>query len=195
MRTVMQTGYSATDEAAQIIAMHPQRTAKQEFSQFSDNNDHLQALENEAKLLITVAALRTGMAPDDDFDEQREPRFPFLPEGAGLQQAVELLRAAADENRCREELTRRSGARLNFVEYCDSMELDLVERQIVMLLLMQFSSPSFCSAYRISRLERCPDNGIKIGPLLTIISENLGQQLENRRYFSIHGRLMNQDNR
>lgn len=189
---IMQTGYMPTD-AAQIITMSSHRDSKVDISPFASSNDHLEALEFEARLMVAAAAYRTGPVSNNDDSPEREARFTFLPSDASVQQVQALLQATAGVNRQREELSRQCGRQLNFVEFCDKWELDQVERQVVMLLLMQFSSPSFCATYQASRLERGTDNGMEIGPLLSIISENLGQQLENRRYFNIHSTLMNCD--
>jgi len=189
---MMQTGYMPTD-AAQVIAMSSHRDSKVEIVPYASSNDHLEALEYEAKLMVAVAAYRTGPVADNDDGPDREVRFSFLPSGITLQQVQCLHQATAAENRQREEVSRHHGVQLNFIDFCNKRELDGAERQIVMLLLMQFSSPAFCSVYQASRLERHCDNGMEIGALLTIISENLGQQLDNRRYFSIHSTLMNSE--
>lgn len=190
--TIMQTGYMTTD-AAQIIALNSHRDSKAEIVPFASSNHHLEALEYEAKLMVAAAAYRTGPVSDIEDGPERDVRFSFLASGTSLQQVQGLLQTTAGENRQREELSRQQGIRLNFIDFCDKWELDRVERQIVMLLLMQFSSPGFCSTYQASRLERGSDNGMEIGPLLSIISENLGQQLEYRHYFNIHGTLLSRD--
>lgn len=190
--TSMQTGYMPVD-AAQIIAMSSHRDSKAEIMPFASSNDHLEALEYEAKLMVAEAAYRTGPVADSDDGLEREVRFSFLPSGTSVLQVQGVLQTTAGENRQREEISRQQGVQLNFIDFCDKWELDRVERQIVMLLLMQFSSPGFCSTYQASKLERGTDNGMEIGPLLSIISENLGQQLENRHYFNIHGTLLSRD--
>lgn len=189
---MMQTGYMPTD-AAQVIVMSSHRDSKVEIVPFASSNDHLEALEYEAKLMVAAAAYRTGPVSNNDDSPEREVRFSFLPSDASVQQIQALLQTTAGENRQREEISRQHGVQLNFIDFCDKWELDRVERQIVILLLMQFSSPGFCSTYQASKLERGTDNGMEIGPLLSIISDNLGQQLENRRYFNIHSTLMNCD--
>lgn len=186
--STMQTSFSPAD-AAQVIAMKTLRDSKTEPLSFSCNNDHLQALETEAKFMVAVAALRRGKSPTDDPSEQ-PPCFAFLKDGADLDQAALSLATISAENRRREQLSRNQGVSLNFLEFCDKWELDPIERMIVLLLLMQFSSPTFFAVYQSSGLERNCDNGMEIGAILSIITGDLGLQLEYRRYFSIHGKLL-----
>lgn len=185
--TTMQTAYQPTG-SAQVIAMTSLRDNKIETTPFASNNEHLEALENEAKFMVAVAALRRGKLPSEDLSEQA-PCFAFL-KGADLDQAVRQLENISTENRRREELSRQGNGTLNFLEFCDKWDFDPVERQIVQLLLMQFSSPTFYAVYQSSGLERNCDNGMEIGAILSIISRDLGDQLEYRRYFSIKGKFL-----
>lgn len=186
--STMQSVFSPAD-AAQVIAMKAPRDNKTELMPFSGNNDHLQALENEAKFMVAVAALRRGKSPTDDATEQ-PPCFAFLKNGTDLNQAALELADISAENRRREHLSSQQGICLNFLRFCDKWELDSIEQTIVLLLLMQFSSPTFFAVYQSSGLERNCDNGMEIGAILSIISGDLGLQLEYRRYFSIHGKLL-----
>jgi len=192
MQTIMQSGYSSSDQAAQVIALSSHRDMKPELTPFSSNNDHLQALEYEAKLMIAVAAFRSGRIPKEE-TQNVGMYFPFLPAAADLQQVKTLLDSTSIENRRREELSGQTRSKLNFIEFCNTWQLDDVERKIVLLLLMQFSSPSFYTTYEVSRFERNCDNGMEIGALLSIISENLGGHLELRRYFNIHAPLLGKE--
>jgi hypothetical protein len=192
MQAHMQTSFNTSDQAAQVITMQHHRSVEPVLAAFNSNNDHLQALEQEAKLMVAVATLRNNTTTLED-ENEREPGFPFLPVGASLPQTEALLETMASENRSREVLSRKAGVRLNFIEFCDTWELDSVERKIIMLLLMQFSSPIFFAIFRASKLELNCDNGMEIGVLLSIISENLGEQLVNRRYFNIHGSLLGKE--
>lgn len=189
---IMQSGYSSTDQAAQVIAMSPRRDNKPEVLPFINNSDHLQALENEAKLMVAVASIRHGRVIREDLTDLAS-RFPFLPLGADLRLAKSVLEEVAGLNRQREELSRQNGMNLHFVDFCDKWTLDSVERKIVQLLLLQFSSPSFYATYELSRFERNCDNGMEIGALLSIISDGLSDQLEYQRYFSIQSNLLHNE--
>lgn len=191
MFTSMQAGLHCSDQSAQVIAMQHHRLSQPELAAFSCNNEHLQALELEAKLMISVAAMRSGTLPQKD--ENQTCYFPFLPAGATLSQASALLESTVVENRAKEAQSCAIGIQLNFINFCDTWELNQLERKIVLLLLMQSSSPSFFSTFQSSRLERNCDNGMEIGVLLSITSENLAEQLENRRYFDIHAPLLGKE--
>lgn len=192
MQTSMQTGYTPVDQAAQIIAMSSHRDIKVERTPFSSNNDHLQALEYEAKLMVAVATYRNGRIQKEETPDAGS-NFPFLSAGADLSQTIALLDSTSAENRRREELSFQTGVKLKFIEFCNTWELDSVEQKIVLLLLMQFSSPTFYATYEASRLERSCDNGMELGALLSIISENLSEHLEYRRYFDIHASLLDKE--
>ena len=192
MQTLMQTSYTHTDHAAQVIAMASHRESRPELSPFNSNSDHLQALEQEAKLMVAATVYRNGRPGIEEAAEERGS-FPFLPAGTDLPQITALLESTAAENRIRENLSLKKGIPLNFVEFCTAWDLDAMEQKIVLLLLMQFSSPSFYTAYENSKLERNCDNGMQIGVVLSIISGNLGEQLAHRRYFSIHASLLGKD--
>jgi len=189
MQTLMQTNYGSSDQAAQVIAISSHRDSRPELTPFSSNNDHLQALEQEATLMLAAAAYRNGRIQREDGAETGT-LFPFLAAGSDLAQVTALLEAASAENRRREELTLRAGVTLSFIEFCDKWHLDSVERKIVLLLLMQFSSTAFYGRFEACRLERHCDNGMEIGTLLSMVSANLGENLEYRRYFDIHAPLM-----
>lgn len=188
--TNIQTSYIPSDQAAQVIAMAARRDNKSELTSFASNYDHLQALEYEAKLMVAIASIRYGRASKEDEELSMTARFPFLPEGTDLKQITTILEEQTSVNRCREELARQNGIMLNFIDFCDKWELDGIERKIVQLLLMQFSSASFFTIYDASGLERRCDNGMEIGALLSIVSEDLGEELAHRHYFSIHGKLV-----
>ena len=183
MQTIMQTSYTPTDHAAQVIAIGSHRESRPELTPFNSNTDHLQALEQEAKLMVAATVYRNGRSVNDEAAEERRS-FSFLPAGADLPQVTALLESTAAENRIRENLSLKKGIPLNFMEFCTAWELDVMEQKIVLLLLMQFSSPSFYTTYENSKLERNCDNGMQIGVILSIISGNLGEQLAHRRYLS-----------
>lgn len=191
MFTSMQAGLHCSDSSAQVIDMQYHRLSQPELAAFSCNNEHLQALELEAKLMVSVAAMRSGTLPQKE--ENQTSCFPFLPAGATLTQASTLLESIVAENRAKEAQSCAIGVQLNFIDFCDTWELNQLERKIVLLLLMQLSSPSFFSTFQSSKLERNCDNGMEIGVLLSITSENLAEQLENRRHFDIHAPLLGKE--
>ncbi|MBT0652344.1 ATP-binding protein [Geomobilimonas luticola] len=187
-----QTTFATSDQAGQVIPFFPQRDTNLQVALFADNLTHLQALEQEAKLMLAVAMLRRGWNKGRDKHGQEESLtsiFPFLGEDVGLEQVEELLTKTFEENRQRENASSQAGIALNFVTFCEKWQLDRFERTVVMLLLLQNTAPDFSACFRKSGFEEHCDNGMEIGTLLTIIAPDLRQQLDCRRYFSINSTL------
>lgn len=190
---MMQTHTYDTAQAAQVIAFTPVREPSSEscVRPFTDNLDHLMALESESKLMLAVLLLRRGI--DKHQENKSEARhnhsFHFLPDNADLRVAERELSQTATENRQREELSCQHGVVLNFFEFCEMWCLDTFERNLVMLLLMLYVAPEFISMFKESGLERYCHNGMEIGNLLAVIIPDLRGQLAHRGYFSVNGTL------
>lgn len=180
-------------QAAQVIAFSPVRECHSESSlkPFTDNLDHLMALELESKLMLAVLLLRRGINKNHDNNSEvpHKSSFPFLPDNADLRVAERELLRVASENRQREELSRQHGVDLNFFEFCTMWHLAPFERNLVMLLLMLYVAPDFISLFKESGLERYCHNGMEIGNLLAIIVPDLRGQLDHRGYFSVTSTL------
>ena len=191
MQTIMQTSYNHADQAAQIISMPVQRERCIVLEPFTDNLDHLQALEREATLLLAVAVLRRENRTDDgERPENVLKLFPILGKDASLSIAEDMLTRTVRENRSREEISLQQGICLNFIEYCNRWHLDQFERTVVLMLFMLYVAPDFIAVFENSKLEEHCDNGMEIGTLLAIICPDLRSQLESRRYFSVNSTLM-----
>lgn len=192
---MMQTHTNDSAQAAQIIAFSQTREYRSENSlqPFTDNLDHLMALELECKWMLTVAFLRRGENKhDDDKKDGSGKRFlSTFTDGIDLKQAEQHLAHTFNDNRRREELSLKHGVALRFIEFCDTWQLDAFERSVVMLLLMQYVAPDFIAMYKESGLERYSYNGMEIGPILALTSTDLRGQLANRRYFSVNATLLN----
>ena len=180
-------------QAAQVIAFSQTREQQSEscLQPFIDNLDHLMALELECKWMLAVAFLRRGenKQSDADNDDQRKLALPAFIEGIDLRQAEQLLLRTFRDNRRREELTLQQGVALKFLEFCETWQLDLFERKVVMLLLMQYVAPDFIEMFKESAFDRYSYNGMEIGALLALTSPELREQLANRRYFSVTATL------
>ena len=187
-----QADFSSVNQAGQLIQLSSVRDSCSErvLQPFVDNLDHIQSLELEAKLMVAVAMIRRGFKIDRKNDDPLEAIFPFLPENANLVLTEELLNTTTEENRLREEQSRKDGVTLNFVDFCARWELDKFEQKVVMLLFMQFSSPDFIACFKKSGLEENCDNGMEIGVILTIITPDLRKQLDCRGYFSVTSSLL-----
>lgn len=189
----MQTHTHDSTQAAQIIAFAPLREHPIEtcVQPFTDNLDHLMALELESKLMLALLLLRRGINKhqENKGEERNNHSFHFLPENADVRVAERELSRTAMENRQREELSRQQGVVLNFFEFCDMWCLDPFERSLVMLLLMLYVAPEFISIFKESGLERYCHNGMEIGNLLAVIIPDLRGQLAHRGYFSVNSTL------
>lgn len=189
----MVSTHSSSDQGAQVIAFAPPREQVPVPRVFSDNLDHLQALEFEAKLMLSVASMRSCMLsntqPESQWNECRQ-YFPFLPPDAGLEQVQALLHKTSQDNRCREEDSARHGMQLLFPLFCSSHRLEPFERSIVLLLFMKSTAPQFIDIYRKCKFEGGNYEGLEIGSLLAIICDSLRDQLANRSFFSVDATLM-----
>ena len=191
---MMQTKTHETTQAAQVIAFSPMRENSFEsyLQPFSDNLDHLMALELECKWMLTAAFLRrceNKQRDDDNADNTRKVVLSAFIDSIDLQQAEQFLLHTFNNNRRREELSLKQGVVLKFLEFCDTWQLDIFERNVVMLLLMQYVAPDFIEMFKESGLDRYSYNGMDVGSLLALTSPDLREQLANRRYFSVNATL------
>jgi hypothetical protein len=187
----MQSTYSSSDQAAQVLAFAPQRELTPLLGAFTDNLDHLQALEYEAKLMLAVASMRRCQQKNDQSDDQwGEFRmyFPFLPPDATLELVQVTLRKTVESNRHREAEAVRQGVKLLYPAFCTTWELEPFERAVLLLLFMKATAPHFIDIFKKCRFEESFE-GMEIGTLLTIIADTLRDQLECRRYFSVDASL------
>jgi hypothetical protein len=178
---------------AQILAFHTPYLEKPVMGPFSDNLDHLKSLELEASLLLAITYLRRnkhGLKEDEDYFF---PSFPLIDPGSSIDVIQKELNLLQSENRSREELTLKKGIPLNYISFCNEWSLDTFERSVIMLLLMQYIAPDFISLYGDCEFEKGRGNGMEIGTLLSLLCDDLGKQLECRRYFSVVAPLMRND--
>jgi len=146
----MQSTYSSSDQAAQVLAFAPQRELTPILGAFTDNLDHLQALEYEAKLMLAVASMRRCQQKNDQSDDQwGEFRmyFPFLPPDATLEQVQVTLRKTVESNRHREAEAVRQGVKLLYPAFCATWELEPFERAVLLLLFMKATAPHFIDIF------------------------------------------------
>lgn len=190
--TQMQTHSHDIAQAARIITFFPVRDQQVEacLLPFTDNLDHLMALELESKWMLAVAFLRRGdIRQSDDSDVPQTSSLPAFIHGIDLKQAEHQLFQACNNNRQREELSLEQGVALKFLEFCETWQLDSFERKVSMLLFMQYVAPDFIAMFKESGLERYSYNGLEIGSLLALTSPDLRSQLADRRYFSVNATL------
>lgn len=186
--TTMQTHNHNTLQAARILAFAP--TASQHVVEpFADTLDHLRALELEASLMLAAAFMRRRRNGKGS-TESELPQFPLISADTSIDEVQALLEKTSAENRMREAESTSSGISLNYVQLCDEWGLDCFERQMIILLLMQYVAPDFIALFNICKFERFGGNGMEIGTLLSITCPDLRNQLDCRRYFSVTNTLL-----
>ena len=190
--TSVQSIHSSSNQAAQVLAFAPPREQAPVLGAFTDNLDHLQALEYEAKLMLAVASMRRcqqkNAQSEDKWSEYRL-YFPFLPPEATLQQVQGMLHKTLEENRRREAESACQSVQLLYPSFCTTWRLEAFERAVVLLLFIKASAPEFKDIFRKCQFEGSNYDGMEIGSLLTIACDSLREQLEYRRYFSVDATL------
>jgi len=152
MNTVsMQTGYAPSDQVAQVIAFAQPKDQTPILQAFSDNFDHLQALEFETKLMLAAAFMlrcQQKSVPSDVQWSEYSLYFPFLPPETSLEQIKGLLQKTAEENRQREAESTRRGINLLFPLFCTTWRLESFERAVVLLLFMKATAPQVIDIFK-----------------------------------------------
>ena len=181
---------------------------KTEDNFFKDNLDHLQALEYEAKLRLTLAYLRNSKSGFKQIkrekhqkDEKISPAdsyFDFLKlpmERISVNEVEALLKKVEAEYRKKTKNSICRGIRLNFEQFCESYGLDYIERLIVVLMFSNNTGPSFRNLYELFEIdsERHNDGRMGIEAILLLISCDYRDQINNRKYFSIDTPLIREE--
>ena len=169
-------------------AGHPPGCAPEPFL---NNLEHLNALEQEASLLVAATYLRRNRQGERG-DDEPAPKLPLPDPTTTPEQARELLAGLAATNRAREQASGTAGIALNFLSFCAEWRLDSFEQSVVMLLLMQHLAPDYSALMSACGFEK-GRNGMKIGTMLALLCPDLSRQLECRRYFSVVAPLMHND--
>ena len=154
--TSMQSPYSSSNQAAQVLAFAPPREHAPVLGAFTDNLDHLQALEYEAKLMLAVASMRRCQQKNSQSDDQSSESgllFPFLPPAASLEQAQGILQKTVEDNRRREAETLSQDIQLLYPAFCTTWRLEAFEREVVLLLFMKATAPQFIDIFKRCEFE------------------------------------------
>jgi len=130
-----------TAQAAQMFTFKQATGHTQELQIFSDNHEHLKALELEATLLIACTYMKRNKHGLKEDEEYFFPSFPLINGKSEPAEALSHLERITAENRQRETLSHAAGIQLNFNSFSTEWGLDPFERKVVMLLLMQYSAP------------------------------------------------------
>jgi len=167
---------------------------------FKDSLEHLQALEHEARLRLVLAYLnRTSNIVKRDHDaEQSEPDLGFAgieKEKINKQTVRELLQQTVAANRTQEENSLKKGIDLNFVNFCETYNLDGFERFMTLMLFANYTCVDFRNLFDSCGFEhsRSRDGEMSIGTLLSILCDDYREQIGKRKYFSINGTIIKQE--
>jgi len=191
--------YSATVVAQKVLKL-PAKIGNERADFFQDNLEHLQALENEARLRLLIAFLQKGNLSfsKEKTREDERPDFSFLAlpsDQITLSSLKELLQELEIGNRIMAQNSMKQGTILNFEKFCESYQLDRFERLVVMLLFANSTCMEFRKIFNeYHRKGQKSSNGeMTIGELLSIISSDYREQLQHRKYFSINEKLIGQE--
>lgn len=179
--------------ATQLFAIKSATEQVQEIQPFTDNHEHLKALELESTLLLACTYMKRNKHGLKEDEEYFFPSFPLITSRSELCEALGHYEQISTENRCRELISYDGGIHLNFLAFCNEWNLDPFERKVVMLLLMQYIAPDFIALYGNCNFEKGRGDGMEIGTLLSLLCNDLREQLDHRRYFSVVSPLISND--
>ena len=186
------TARKNTQTLNQVIAMSPTPVVSEK--PFTGHLEHLQALEQEATLLLLTYASKKQLGPAiAQFSPEEVAITGITDPSVKLASDYQLCQAA---NRRREAATLLTDKQLTFLELCQTYKLDEKERIFVLFLLLQATAPSFRK--RLEEFGLDEDNhrnldGLKVSLLLELTCDAYRDQLEARRYFSVDGTLIRED--
>jgi len=159
---------------------------------FSDNYEHLEALEQEALLILLSGSARSGS-------------IAWPKEGTGCFCMFTRMGLTADDltpaklesvldrmsmvNKMRENAAIRSGVKLFFPVFCRENDLDAFDQKILLLLLMYGTSKIFRETFSHCRFFE-DVRGIKIRIILSLLCKDYREALERRKHFGRYAPLV-----
>ena len=164
---------------------------------FSDNFEHLQALEFEATVLLISASRRAfNVDVRGDLGDKnpltRKGKTPKISETERRYPPEQILAETRRINRKREALSESAGVSLHFEKICQRYGLDDFERDVVLVLFMKSTAEEFATL--LSNLESRRDQpsvrGLRVGTILLMLNSEFVDQIRNRKYFSTNATLM-----
>jgi len=178
---------------------------------FTDNIEHLEALEYISRLRLAKAYLLSGNPPAQSSRPRRNPTrlhklkdmigqpdlsFLDISEGeVNPDEIATLLKSLEARVRQRVKKSLEQGVGLHFEEFCRSYGLNDFERSALALLVANNTGKTFRNFYEKSLLDPHDrqDGGMSIGAILSIIHSDYRDQIISRRYFSVDSSLINQE--
>ncbi len=191
------TDHSSSAQAAQLIPLSSHRSHRASNIPFLDNLDYLQALEQEAKLILAQGLLRRN-GPDwqSNPDHARAISLAGLSKGEATPEKLdELIVTMEQGNQSRLEASEKAGVHIFFSKFCHDHQVDSFNRVVVILLLMLATSKAFAEMFELCGFEKANERseGMKIGSLLAIICRDYREQLACRRHFSVDAPLVQRE--
>jgi len=181
---------------------------KRDKEAFTDNIEHLEALEYISRLRLARAYLLGGNTPVQSLRPNRhtgrlqkrknmigQPDLSFLDISEGdvsLEEIDILLKNLEARIRQRVKKSHERGMELHFEEFCRSYDLDEFERSVLALLIANNTGKTFRDFYEKSLLDPHDrqDGGMSIGTILSIIYPDYREQITSRKYFSVESSLI-----
>jgi DNA polymerase III delta prime subunit len=170
---------------------------------FKDNIEHLEALEYLSRFRLTRAFILGGKSfgqssktADIEEFQKTEGAFPDIPAGKLTLDEIEILSKRLEtEIRQKVEKSLEQGIKLHFEEFCQSYNLDQVERNVLALLVANNTGKAFRNFYEKSEFDphAREDGGMSIGAILSILHPNYREQITSRQYFSVDASLIQQE--
>ncbi len=162
---------------------------------FRDDLEHLQALEQEAILMLAVFSRRkdgqTGKAGTNGKGIGKSYGRFGLPDNITPEELAQHCEEVRRTNRGREAATLQAGIALRFETFCREHQLDAFCRNAILILLVAQTSSRFIALLEklSSEIEDAEDD-MNIGTLLGIICKDYTEELSCRRYFSVASHLI-----
>ena len=184
---------------------------KRDKDAFTDNIEHLEALEYLSRLRLarsyllggnTIAQSSSPNRHASRFQRRRDmldqPDLTFLDNSTGEVTPNDigiLLKSLEAKARQRVKKSLEQGIELHFEEFCQSYDLNEFEGKVFALLIANNTSKTFRDFYEKSLLDPHDrqDGGMSVGAILSIIHPDYREQITSRKYFSAGSSLLRQE--
>ena len=179
-------------QAGQLFAVSPYCEPNSEAIPFTDNYEHLEALEEEALLMLLSGSARSGNIawPKEGTSCCRiYTKMGLTADDFTPAKLESLLARMSMVNKMRENAAIRSGVKLFFPIFCRENNLDAFDQKILLLLLMNGTSKIFretfshCGFFEDTR-------GVKIRIILSLLCKDYREALEKRKHFGRYAPLV-----
>ena len=186
----------ASAQAAEILSIPVCRDERLLEAPFHDNLDYLQALEQEAKLVLLRALSRRGT------EWCNKPEYVqalsltgIAAHEATLEKLNKSLSETEHRNHLRAKASEKAGINLLFPKLCADYKIAGFNKSLILLLFMVVTSEKFKQMLILCGYENNSEKleGIKIGKVLSILCSDYREQLSCRKHFSVTAPLLQQE--